>query len=66
MDNNEQIEPAEAISVSPPVQSPPPEEPPQPQEETWDDIPDDIKGLNTDEILARVRLLENDIKVVPL
>jgi 26S proteasome regulatory subunit T5 len=37
--------------------------PDQPAEETWDDIPEDIMVLPTDEILTRVRLLDNDIKV---
>lgn len=34
-----------------------------PVEETWADIPEDILALNNDEILTRVRLLDNDIKV---
>jgi len=38
--------------------------PDQPAEETWDDIPEDIMVLPTDEILTRVRLLDNDIKVM--
>lgn len=37
--------------------------PDQPAEETWEDIPEDIKSLGTDEILTRIRLIENDIKV---
>ena len=37
--------------------------PDQPPEETWDDIPADILALSTDEILTRIRLIENDIKV---
>lgn len=37
--------------------------PDQPPEETWDDIPEDILSLSTDEILTRIRLIENDIKV---
>ena len=37
--------------------------PDQPPEETWDDIPTDILSLTTDEILTRIRLIENDIKV---
>jgi 26S proteasome regulatory subunit T5 len=37
---------------------------PQPEpEETWDDIPEDIMELNTDEILTRIRLFDNDLKV---
>ncbi|KAG6854118.1 26S proteasome regulatory subunit 6A-B [Blastosporella zonata] len=35
-----------------------------PEEETWSDLPEDILSLTTDEILTRVRLLENDIKVM--
>jgi 26S proteasome regulatory subunit T5 len=35
----------------------------QPPEETWDDIPEDIMTLTTDEILTRIRLIENDMKV---
>ena len=34
-----------------------------PAEETWDDIPGEIMSLSTDEILTRIRLIENDIKV---
>lgn len=34
-----------------------------PAEETWDDIPEEIMSLSTDEILTRIRLIENDIKV---
>lgn len=37
--------------------------PDQPAEETWEDIPEDIMTLSTDEILQRIRLIENDIKV---
>jgi len=37
--------------------------PDQPAAETWADIPEDVLSLGTDEILTRVRLLENDIKV---
>ncbi|KAG6820704.1 26S proteasome regulatory subunit 6A-B [Arthromyces matolae] len=35
-----------------------------PEEETWADIPEDILSLTTDEILTRIRLLDNDIKVM--
>ena len=43
-------------------------QPPKPEEpvETWDDIPDEIKHLGTDEILTRIRLLDNDLKVCVL
>lgn len=37
--------------------------PDAPTEETWDDIPEDVISLSTDEILTRIRLIENDIKV---
>lgn len=39
-----------------------PDAPPEP-EETWEDIPDDVKNGTTDEILTRSRLIDNDIKV---
>lgn len=38
--------------------------PDQPPEETWEDIPEDVLALTTDEVLTRVRLLDNDIKVM--
>ncbi|KAG2102209.1 26S proteasome subunit P45 [Suillus discolor] len=38
--------------------------PDQPAEETWDDIPEEIKALTTEEILTRIRLIDNDIKVM--
>ena len=37
--------------------------PDTPAEETWEDIPEDVMALSTDEILTRIRLIENDIKV---
>ena len=37
--------------------------PDAPAEETWADIPEDIMALSTDEILTRIRLIDNDIKV---
>ena len=36
--------------------------PDAPPEETWDDIPEDIMALNTEEIITRTRLIDNDIK----
>ncbi|KAG8961618.1 26S proteasome regulatory subunit 6A [Tulasnella sp. 419] len=36
----------------------------QPAEETWDDIPDDVKTASTDDILTRMRLIDNDIKIL--
>ncbi|KAJ7459956.1 26S proteasome subunit P45 [Mycena latifolia] len=38
--------------------------PDQPPEETWADIPEEVMSLNTDEILTRIRLIENDMKVM--
>jgi len=38
--------------------------PDQPAEETWEDIPDDVLNSTTDEIFTRIRLIENDIKVM--
>lgn len=35
-----------------------------PEEETWDDLPEEILTLSTDEILTRTRLIDNDIKVL--
>ena len=37
--------------------------PDQPPEETWDDIPEEIMALTTEEIQTRARLIDNDIKV---
>ena len=37
--------------------------PDQPPEETWDDIPEEILTLSTDEISTRTRLIDNDLKV---
>ncbi|KAL0580655.1 26S proteasome regulatory subunit 6A [Marasmius crinis-equi] len=37
---------------------------PDQTEETWDDIPEDIMSLPTDDILTRIRLIDNDIKVM--
>ena len=37
--------------------------PDQPPEETWSDIPEEIKDLGTDEIMTRTRLIDNDLKV---
>ena len=40
--------------------------PDQPPEETWDDIPEDIMALPTEDIQTRTRLIDNDIKVTSL
>ena len=37
--------------------------PDKPAEETWEDIPDEIMSLSTEEILTRIRLIDNDLKV---
>ncbi|RXW21603.1 hypothetical protein EST38_g4236 [Candolleomyces aberdarensis] len=33
-------------------------------EETWDDIPEDILALSSDDIVTRTRLIDNDLKVL--
>ncbi|KAN0123568.1 26S proteasome regulatory complex, ATPase [Russula decolorans] len=38
--------------------------PDQPAEETWDDIPQEIMELDTEDVLTRIRLIDNDIKVM--
>ncbi|KIK57242.1 hypothetical protein GYMLUDRAFT_173292 [Collybiopsis luxurians FD-317 M1] len=38
--------------------------PDQPAEDNFEDLPEDIRALGTDEILTRIRLLDNDIKVM--
>ncbi|OJT10382.1 26S protease regulatory subunit 6A, partial [Trametes pubescens] len=38
--------------------------PERPAEETWEDIPEDIMALSSDEILTRIRLIDNDLKVM--
>ncbi|KAH8825233.1 P-loop containing nucleoside triphosphate hydrolase protein [Flagelloscypha sp. PMI_526] len=38
--------------------------PDKPAEETWEDIPEDILTLPTDEILTRIRLIDNDVKII--
>jgi 26S proteasome regulatory subunit T5 len=37
--------------------------PDQRAEETWDDIPEEIMELDTEDVLTRIRLIDNDIKV---
>jgi 26S proteasome regulatory subunit T5 len=37
--------------------------PEQPPEETWEDIPEDVRSGTVEEIQTRARLIENDIKV---
>ena len=36
---------------------------PDQPEETWDDIPEEIMELDTEDIRTRIRLIDNDIKV---
>ncbi|KAI6027592.1 hypothetical protein PISMIDRAFT_675625 [Pisolithus microcarpus 441] len=38
--------------------------PDRPPEDNWDDIPPEIMALGTDEVMTRIRLIENDIKVM--
>jgi hypothetical protein len=38
--------------------------PDAPAEETWEDIPEDVLASTTEDIMTRVRLIENDIKVM--
>lgn len=38
--------------------------PDQPKEETWDDIPSEVMGLSSEEIMTRTRLIDNDIKAL--
>ena len=35
-----------------------------PPEETWEDIPEEIMALTTEDIQTRTRLIDNDIKVL--
>jgi 26S proteasome regulatory subunit T5 len=62
--SNPEKQPDEVPSLSTPV----PAEgemdttPDAPAEETWEDIPEDVMALSTDDILTRIRLIENDIK----
>lgn len=40
--------------------------PDQPPEESWDDIPEEIVALPTEDIQTRTRLIDNDVKVTLL
>ncbi|KAG9315787.1 26S proteasome subunit P45 [Chiua virens] len=56
---------SQSTTTTPPAQDAPMDTTPDhPPEETWDDIPAEILSLSTDEILTRIRLIENDIKVM--
>ncbi|CCM03549.1 uncharacterized protein FIBRA_05685 [Fibroporia radiculosa] len=59
--NEKQPEPTPTTSTEPNAMDTTPD---QPAEETWSDIPEDIMGLSTDEILTRIRLIDNDLKVM--
>lgn len=37
--------------------------PDEPAEETWEDIPEDVRNANVDEVNTRTRLVDNDIRV---
>lgn len=54
---------ASAASAPAPDAAPMDTTPDQPAEETWDDIPEDVMELGTDDIMTRIRLIDNDIKV---
>ncbi|KAJ8518272.1 hypothetical protein ONZ45_g4630 [Pleurotus djamor] len=63
--SNPEKKPSDVPSESPQTtEDTPMEAPPAPVEETWDDIPEDIKSLSTDDIMTRNRLIDNDIKVM--
>ncbi|KAF9242523.1 P-loop containing nucleoside triphosphate hydrolase protein [Melanogaster broomeanus] len=66
-DNNPEKQPESQSTTTPPAAqdgAAMDTTPDQPSEETWDDIPEDIMALSTDEILTRIRLIDNDIKVM--
>jgi 26S proteasome regulatory subunit T5 len=56
---------ATASQQQPPVEDAPMDTTPDaPPEENWDDIPEDVFISPVEDILTRVRLIENDIKVM--
>lgn len=63
--NNEKDgEPSASAASAPATDAAPMDTTPdQPAEETWDDIPEDVMELGTDDIMTRIRLIDNDIKV---
>lgn len=61
--NPEKQPEAAPSSAAAPDEAPMDTTPDQPPEETWADIPEDVMSLNTDEILTRIRLIDNDMKV---
>ena len=61
--NNEKAPEPAASSSSEAPQDAMDTAPDQPAEETWADIPEEIMSLSTDEILTRIRLIDNDLKV---
>ena len=64
-DNNEKKPevPASSTGQNAPQESSMDTTPDQPPEETWADIPEEIMSLSTDDILTRIRLIDNDLKV---
>lgn len=58
-------QPAEQPTEQPATMDTTPDATEAPQE-TWADIPEEIMACGTDEILSRIRLIENDIKVLYL
>ncbi|KAI0731911.1 26S proteasome subunit P45 [Fomitopsis betulina] len=62
--NNEKAPEPAASSSSDATQDAMDTTPDQPAEETWADIPEEIITLSTDEILTRIRLIDNDLKVM--
>lgn len=61
--NNEKDGEPSASAAPAPAEAPMDTTPDQPAEETWDDIPEDVMELGTDDIMTRTRLIDNDIKV---
>ncbi|KAF8158205.1 26S proteasome subunit P45 [Crassisporium funariophilum] len=62
--NSEKKADSSAPSASAAAEAAMDETPDLPVEETWDDLPEDILTLSTDEIMTRTRLIDNDIKVM--
>ncbi|KAA1469890.1 26S proteasome subunit P45 [Dentipellis sp. KUC8613] len=63
--NNEKpVDQPSSGSSAPPQDAAMDTTPDQPAEETWDDIPEEIMSLTTDEILTRIRLIDNDVRVM--
>ena len=56
---------APLMDTTPEVTQPTAETQPEPPVDDWADIPEEVMGLSTDEILSRTRLIDNDVKVCP-